>query len=417
VHDQLPIRAFILAFMRSRFASLAISCFCLFGTAHAQTKGLCNETDWFETAPAKMAPICQGILDAAYERRHNALFELSAVIQHDPGTVEAYRAHEALLQMAFREGRYRDALKQADAMLLVRPEDTGIENLRTLLRAFAAFPDLSVRLKRSVIPYVPTADANPHLLVRIDGRRELFYADTGANISVMSDALAAALKLKITRVAAQMGDVTGATLSQLQVAEVDEVRLGGSTIRHVCFVIVPAAQPPFNEIPVDQQAILGIQVLLSLRTFHVNQDGSIEIGGVSSGKTATPIAFYQSQPVVQMEFDGRPMLYTLDTGAIHSTLNPLFRSAFSDIIAKGEPEDHTMTGVGGATNQPSIRIAKLTFRLAGRTVTLAPATVLTKQTTPTSDWAAGNLGYDLLMQSAPFTLDFNQMVLKTDHSN
>jgi hypothetical protein len=100
--------------------------------------------------------------------------------------------------MAFREGHYRDALKQADAMLLVRPEDTGIENLRTLLRAFAAFPDLSVRLKRSVIPYVPTADANPHLLVRINGRQDLFYADTGANISVMSDALAAQSGLRTT---------------------------------------------------------------------------------------------------------------------------------------------------------------------------------------------------------------------------
>jgi hypothetical protein len=393
---------------------MALACLLLPTALHAQAADLCDDKDWFETTSGERPPICKAVLDAAYDRKQKALAELAIVLRHDPGTPEAYRAHEALLQMAFRDGRYRDALKQADAMLAVRPDDAGVANLRPLLRAFASFPKLTVRLRRSVLPYVPATDANPHLPARINGRESLFYADTGANVSVMSDALAAALGLKVTKVATQIGDVTGASMSSLQVAEVDEIDFGRTTMRHVGFVVVPADQPPFNGVPINQQAILGIQALLSLRTLHIDEGGRIEIGGTHSGKVATPIAFYQSQPVVQMEFNGRAMLYTLDTGAIRTTLNPLFSQTFPDLAGKGEPEDHTMTGVGGATKQPSIRIAKLTFQLAGSWVTLAPATVLTRQTTSTSEWTAGNLGYDLLKQATPLTIDFNEMVLKTD---
>ena len=62
--------------------------------------------------------------------------------------------------------------------------------------------------------------------------------------------------------------------------------------------------------PVDQQAILGIQVLLALNRIQVSEDGRTELAGPRKSVGGfTTIAFDQSQPLIQMDFDGKPMLY------------------------------------------------------------------------------------------------------------
>jgi hypothetical protein len=115
-----------------------------------------------------------------------------------------------------------------------------------------------------------------------------------------------------------------------------------------------------------------------------------------------------------MDFDGKPMLYTMDTGAIHTTLNPRFGETFPTEIHRGKAEDHKLTGVGGDTSQPSISLDRLRFTLAGNEVVLFPAVVLLKKTTAESSWAAGNLGYDLIKQTAPFMIDFEQMTFRSE---
>jgi hypothetical protein len=44
----------------------------------------------------------------------------------------------------------------------------------------------------------------------------------------------------------------------------------------------------------------------------------------------------------------------------------------------------------------------------------ALATVLLKATVPGSDWAAGNLGFDLISQTIPLTIDFRAMQLSVE---
>jgi hypothetical protein len=108
------------------------------------------------------------------------------------------------------------------------------------------------------------------------------------------------------------------------------------------------------------------------------------------------------------------MLYTMDTGATHTTLNPPFGETFPIEIHRGKAEDHKLTGVGGDTGQPSISLDRLRFTLAGNEVVLSPAVVLLKKTSALSSWAAGNLGYDLIKQIAPFMIDFEQMTFSSE---
>ena len=127
--------------------------------------------------------------------------------------------------------------------------------------------------------------------------------------------------------------------------------------------------------------------------------------------TWTPLAFDQAIPVLQLKFEEKPLNFTFDTGAEHTTLNSSFASAFPRTVELGEEKQHTLTGVGGSTTQDAVEIPHLTFTLANENVQLSPATILLKKTTGTSVWAVGNFGFDLLRQAEPVTIDFRDMRL------
>lgn len=396
-----------------RFFRISWLCILVFFSHLAKAQSdLCDRQDWFTKRQGTPTLLCRGVREAAFNQTQKATLDLERVIRTHSGTEESYRAHEVLLEMAFRQGRYGFALEQARAMLASHPNATDILNLRPLLESLSQYPEMTATLRRSVLRYEQTTDPNPHFRLHAEGKEGLFYADTGANISVMSDVEARTLGIDVKAVSSQMGDISGSSVS-LQVANVDRLQIGGSVLRHVSFIVLPATQPPFNEVPADQQAILGIQVLLALKRIHVDPSGDIEIAGPQSQTgTVTPLAFHQSQPIIQMSFAGTPLLYTMDSGAVHTTLNPLFERTFTASLTKAAAVDHSLTGVGGTTTQTSLQVERLDFVLADEPVTLTPAVVLTKKTTSESEWAAGNLGYDLIKQTAPFTIDFTRMIFQ-----
>lgn len=356
--------------------------------------------------------LCQGTADAGLGRRQIAIRLLHRAIQKNPHGAKAYRAHEILLNVYFRAGEYREALVEDDAMLTINAKAKDAANVRPLLVALSRYPDLSISRKRSILPYTSIKDGNPHLPVLVDGKQGIYFMDTGANISVMSDAEAHSLGLTPEPVTTKMGGISGDDDISIRIADVQNLMIGKNHLKHVSFVVLPASHPPFNDIPVNQQAILGLPVLRALRTIRVDKDGQIEAGGRSPANTVgTRMIFDQLTLVLQMSFHGIPLSYTFDTGAVHTTLNPPFAAAFPQTVAKGVRIEHKLTGMGGSTKQSAVKLKSLHFTLWGTGVTLSPAIVLLNKTTGTSAWAAGNLGYDLIKQTAPFTIDFRRMMV------
>jgi predicted aspartyl protease len=375
----------------------------------------CDPHSWFQQNALQgrtyLPLLCRGILDASFDRRKSALHKLRRVIDSNPHGAEAYQAHETLLSFFFRVGQYREALEQADAMLKLKPTAADVLEERPLIFGLAKNSDQSGKGKHSILTKSNIEDGNPHIPVLVNKKSALWFMDTGANISVISDAEAAALGLVVHTVDTKMADISG-TMMEVKITQVDELTIGRTHLKHVSFVVIPHTQPPFDDIPTEQQALLGIQVLWALRSIHIDKAQLVEIAGAAdSDAPSSPMAFYQSQPVTQMSFEGKGLTFTLDTGATRTTLNPPFAEAFPETIALGEKTEHTLTGVGGSTTQHSVAIEKLRFTLAGKTTVLSPATVLLQRTTDRSEWAAGNLGYDLIRQTAPFSIDFRLMRL------
>jgi predicted aspartyl protease len=140
-------------------------------------------------------------------------------------------------------------------------------------------------------------DSNPHIPVLVNKKSALWFMDTGASISVMSDAEADALGLVVHTVDTKMADISG-TMTAFKITPVDELTIGKTHLKHVSFVVLPHTQSSFDDIPTEQQALLGIQVLYALRSIHIDKAQRVEIAGTAdSDAPSSPMAFYQSQPV------------------------------------------------------------------------------------------------------------------------
>jgi hypothetical protein len=186
-----------------RLRQITFLCFVLLSASptFAADANECGSHNWFQqnTLQGRTALplLCQGSLDASFDRRKSALHRLHRVIDSNPHGAEAYQAHETLLSFFFRVGQYREALEQADAMLKLKPTAADVLEERPLILGLAANPDQSGKGKHSILAKNNIEDGNPHLPVLANKKAALWFMDTGANISVMSDAEAAALGLAV----------------------------------------------------------------------------------------------------------------------------------------------------------------------------------------------------------------------------
>lgn len=233
--------------------------------------------------------------------------------------------------------------------------------------------------------------------------------DTGLDISLMSETEVARLRLKPESSTTKMNDISGIAGSELRLVVVDDLVVGATHLRNVPFLVVSDTNGVFAGIPADQRGVIGIQAIVALGKLSFQANEMLTINGKTEpSNTAAPLMFVGTLPLTQIAYRGRPLTVTFDTGATQTTLNRPFATAFPDLVQDRKTQSHDMNGLSGTTAQRSVSLPRLTFNF-GRDVELAPATILLDQTTDASDWASANLGYDLIRQAEPLTLDFRRM--------
>ena len=154
--------------------------------------------------------------------------------------------------MYFRAGQYREALQELDARVRMRPNDKSLLDDRPLMLALSKEPDQVGKAKYAKLAKTSINDGNPHFPVTVNGKDAVWFMDTGANISVMSDAEATTLGLEVVPVETTMDDISGSKTS-LQVALVPDLYIGKTHLKHVGFAVLPHTRPPFDDIPTEHK--------------------------------------------------------------------------------------------------------------------------------------------------------------------
>jgi hypothetical protein len=122
--------------LKIKAASVLLSGFCFvllaplgFGAPNdaPSLKSLYDAHRWFElrdaTAKGGVPVFYQGAVACAFNDLHQCEKKLGAVVKSHPRSDEAIQAHGILVSVYLRQGKYREALTQIDAVLAVKPED------------------------------------------------------------------------------------------------------------------------------------------------------------------------------------------------------------------------------------------------------------------------------------------------------
>jgi predicted aspartyl protease len=277
------------------------------------------------------------------------------------------------LLLFFIHGKYKKALAQVDALLALRPTDSDALSDRPVLAILARSPDLklvgrhtTVELRDGALPF------------SINGVQAAYWFDTGAELSVMTEAEAKRFGLRTRSAQVKVGDVNG-TQVNARIAIAGELSIGSVRLKNVAFLVLLDNQPPFNQQSPGSRGLIGLPVLLALNRFAFGADRKFEVRPESSSRSAphADLCFDGKHLVVQVRYDHRRLAFTLDTGASHTDLYPPFAAAFPELVRSAvKTNSYKTEGVGGAKYMQAATLESLKFSIGGFPVALKSADIL-----------------------------------------
>ena len=334
------------------------------------------------------------------------------VLATDGKSTAAKYIHHILGAVALREGRYKHALQEIDALLALDPKDSDAKSSRPLLEVLGGFPDQVVQGSTKATVQME----GEKLPILINGKKASYFFDSGANLSVLTESEAGRFGMEIKEVKTSQNstDISGNKVS-FRVALAKSVRLGGIELNNVAFLVSNNEQQPFVDMKPGERGLIGLPILRAFGSVTWTRGGVFEADRSpgSVNLSAANICFDDLYVITQARFERHALPFILDTGAATSDLWPKFVGVASDLVRKsGKSESHTVMGMGGSQKFEVTTIPKVVLELGGMSVALQPAHILKTQQRDEGQWFYGNLGIDLLRQAQVVTINFKTMTLE-----
>jgi hypothetical protein len=253
--------------------------------------------------------------------------------------------------------------------------------------------------------------------LRLNGRANRqpvsWLFDTGANFSIISDAEAIRLGMRITETTGRAGDLAGGSVAA-RTATAERLTIGSTEMRDVRFLVTPAGGMPWKELPPGKQGIIGMPIALALESVHWSSEDWCTVGGSAqklSPDAGSPISFERLFVMAQVTVEGTPLRFALDTGNQTGTqLWPRFGREFSRLVAdRGTRSSARLTQIGGAVDHATTVLRDLRLGIGGTDVTLAEVHLFSPPVG--NDSSYGLLGVDVFTNAREVTIDFRAMRL------
>ncbi len=354
----------------------------------------------------KSPVVYRGIVAAVYGDDRRAERILQGVIRTGPESEDAYEAYEWLTHIYFRTGQYSRMIANMEARWAAFPKKSEMPTERHVMAGFRGLPDQTAsKFRRGTLPHEAGEIFIP---ISINKIPSTYFFDTGAWVNCISESEAVRLGLAIHEAGGTLSQGAGAQIG-FRTAVAPELTVGGIHFRNVSFAVFPDNQEPWSLLPAGRRGLIGIPIILGLRTLHWSRDGALEIGakGGALRDDRTNLFFDDDHLAVAGNLGSGKILATLDTGAEGTDLYEAFSKTFAALTDGGKKDTTEVRGVGHAENFDSITLPELKFQLGGSDVVLRPAHVLLKQMG--ARCCVGNFGMDLFKQGKAFRLDFGAM--------
>ena len=293
--------------------------------------------------------------------------------------------------------------------LKLKPGSPDVLNARTLFAAFSRYPDQTIGRRRRASLRCDVGQGGLTLPVSINGRTVHWGLDTGANLSIVSEAEAQMLGLSVEDVRVQAGDLNAGSLPA-RTAVARSLTIGGVELKHVPLLVIRDTQPPMNVLPPGERGLLGLPVAYAFQTFRWTAEGTFEIGSDSHPKHVPGnLCFDELATVLRVQFDGKPLDLIFDTGNGGGTqLWERFSNDFAALVkARGTRAARRVTQFGGSNERQVVALPGICLRIGGFGAKLEPANVFAQPVG--NEFQHGLLGMDLLSQAREVSVDFRSM--------
>jgi hypothetical protein len=253
--------------------------------------------------------------------------------------------------------------------------------------------------------------------ISIDGKPVKYFFDTGANFSIISDADAKQLGLVVHDENLAVQGSSGHQAS-FRIATAGHLQIGDFEVENVAFLVFPAEQPPFNELPPLEQGLIGISPLLAARQLSWGPSTGLSLGtGPRENHDATPNMAFDGQNIIALaSFQNAPVVFMVDSGSGSTDMYPRFAKDHSAYVnERGTKTKHKFMGFGGEINADVLRLPELSFIIgqnaAQNTNRIPNVKVLLQYTDQISRRFDGTLGADTMLGPRSFDFDFDNMTL------
>ncbi len=371
---------------------------------------------WFELREAvRVQPASafyKGAVASAFNDSHEAEKYLNSAARRARSVEEADEAHGMLAYLYTRLGRSRDALRHLDEMQKLKPGRADVLNARALFSALGQYPPQSIRRNRRSVVQCKVSEDGLTLPVSINGRTVEWGLDTGANLTITSEAEARMLGLEVHQVAARADDLAGGS-SAVRTTIARRFVIGNVEFRNVPMLVLPDTQPPMNDSPAGERGVIGLPVAIAARAFRWCSDGRFEIGPAPHhvSRSEKNLCFDGLAALTRVEAEGKQLEFIFDTGNGGGTqLWQRFADDFAAALReRGRKESKRITQLGGSNMHQAMVLPEFGFRVGGFQATLRPANVFAKPVG--NPHQHGLLGMDLLTQAREVSVDFDSMSL------
>ena len=315
-----------------------------------------------------------------------------------------------LAVLYLRAGRTADAGRLIDDILRVAPERSDIRNARLMFGAFSDRQNQRVQFRRGTFPC--DVSDGVRMPLSVNGQPVSWLLDTGANITLLSEAEARRVGLVVRDSTGEVADLAGGTAT-VRTAEIGRIVIGETELRNVPAIVLPESQPPWVELPPGQQGVIGLPVAVALQSIRWTKSGMCEIGRAASREAAnrSNLAFDQFNLLARVESEGRPLDFLFDTGNGRETqLWERFARDFPLLLKeRGSKGTIRITQIGGSNEREVTVVPEVRLRVGGFDTLLRPANIFSKPVG--NDSYHGNFGMDLLGQAPEVMIDFQSMSL------
>ena len=340
--------------------------------------------------------LARGIVAARFNFREQAERELLPIIRNRRRPGDSAAARSALADLYARAGLVR---------LMGKQEPSGFH------KSLARRPELSVaRTAPSTLRYTSDQAGRIDLPVTAAGKPASFRIDTGSAISLLSRSEAARLGLKVERLTMHVNDLGGgSSTARLAIAPV--LTIGEIELHNVPFWVS-------TDEALGISGILGINVLLAIRTLRWNAYGTIELGLPSepADLARANLCFDDQTPIAQFSYGKDRLAFVVDTGDESSGLFPSFATQYPGAVAKGQQAMVEVYGYVGRSQLKKMLLSDFKIGLGSWQTTLPTMAASLDRVPLWSEFHYGSAGINLLNRASTVTFDFGAMRLTLEGS-